>query len=43
MAKFTPDPTKEEIDALIREVEKSRRRQRDRVRLAVNPERNYCE
>ena len=34
---ITPDPTKEEIDALIREVEKSRRR-RDRIKFAVNPE-----
>ena len=40
MAKYTPDPTKEEIDALIREVERSRRR-RDTVRTAVNPKHNY--
>ena len=35
---ITPDPTKEEIDALIREVEKSRRRHRERIKFAVNPE-----
>ena len=36
---YTENPTKKEIDALEREIEKSRRRQR--VRTAVNPERIY--
>ena len=38
---YTPDPTKEEIDALIREVEKSRRRHRERIKFAVNPKYDY--
>lgn len=36
---ITPNPTKEEIDALVREVEESR--QKRMVRTAVNPEREY--
>ena len=39
---ITPDPTPQEIDALIREVERNRRR-RDRIRTAVNPEREYTQ
>ena len=35
---MTPNPTKEEIDALEREIQKKRNR---RVRTAVNPERQY--
>ena len=36
---MTPNPTKEEIEALEREIEKSRKH---RVRTAVNPERSYA-
>ena len=36
---MTPNPTKEEIDALEREIKKKRNR---RVRTAVNPEREYA-
>ena len=36
---MTPNPTKEEIDALEREIQKKRNR---RVRTAVNPERQYA-
>ena len=39
---LTPNPTKEEIEALIREVERNRRH-RDRIRTAVNPEREYTQ
>ena len=35
---MTPNPTKEEIDALEREIQKKRKRA---VRTAVNPERQY--
>ena len=36
---YTPDPTREEIEALEREIHKVRNR---RVRTAVNPERQYA-
>ena len=36
---MTPNPTKEEIDALEREIQKKRKRA---VRTAVNPEREYA-
>ena len=36
---MTPNPTKEEIDALEREIEKSRKALH--VRTAVNPQRGY--
>ena len=36
---MTPNPTKEEIEALEREIQKKRNR---RVRTAVNPERQYA-
>ena len=36
---MTTNPTKEEIDALEREIQKKRNR---RVRTAVNPERQYA-
>ena len=36
---MTPNPTKEEIDALEREIHKKRKRA---VRTAVNPERSYA-
>ena len=36
---MTPNPTKEEIDALEREIQKKRKRA---VRTAVNPERQYA-
>ena len=36
---MTPNPTKEEIDALEREVEQSRQLS---VRTAVNPRHNYA-
>lgn len=36
---MTPNPTREEIDALIRDIEKSRKRRK--VRTAVNPSREY--
>ena len=36
---MTPNPTKEEIDALEREIEKSRKH---RVRTAVNPKHSYA-
>lgn len=36
---MTPNPTKEEIDALEREIRKVRKQ---RVRRAVNPERQYA-
>ena len=35
---YTTDPTREEIEALEREIQKKRNR---RVRTAVNPERQY--
>ena len=35
---MTPNPTKEEIDALEREIQQKRNR---RVRTAVNPSRQY--
>ena len=35
---MTPNPTKEEIDALEREIQQKRKRA---VRTAVNPSRNY--
>ena len=38
---ITPNPTKEEIDALVREVEENRRKRR--IRMAVNPEREYMQ
>ena len=34
---MTPNPTKEEIDALEREVQKQRKERELRVRHAVNP------
>jgi hypothetical protein len=34
---MTPNPTKEEIDALEREVQKARKERERRVRHAVNP------
>lgn len=34
---MTPNPTKEEIDALEREVQKTRKERERRVRHAVNP------
>lgn len=36
---MTPNPTKDEIDALEREIEKNRKR---RIRCAVNPLRQYA-
>jgi len=36
---MTPNPTKEEIEALEREIHKKRKRD---VRRAVNPERQYA-
>ena len=36
---YTPDPTREEIEALEREIHKVRKQ---RVRRAVNPERQYA-
>ena len=36
---MTPNPTKEEIEALEREIQKKRKRA---VRTAVNPERQYA-
>ena len=36
---YTPNPTKEEIDALEREIQQKRKRA---VRTAVNPERQYA-
>ena len=36
---MTPNPTKEEIDALEREIEKSRKH---RVRTEVNPKHSYA-
>ena len=36
---MTPNPTKEEIEALEREIQKKRKRA---VRTAVNPEREYA-
>ena len=35
---MTPNPTKEEIDALEREIQQVRKR---RIRKAVNPKRSY--
>ena len=37
---MTPNPTKEEIDALVRDIEKNRRKRK--VRFAVNPQRHYA-
>jgi len=34
---MTPNPTKEEIDALEREVQEQREKQAKRVKRAVNP------
>jgi hypothetical protein len=36
---MTPNPTKEEIDALEREVQKARKERESRVHRAVNPAR----
>ena len=34
---MTPNPTKEEIDALEREIQQQRKKRESRVRRAVNP------
>jgi len=34
---MTPNPTKEEIDALEREIQQSRKQRESRVHRAVNP------
>lgn len=34
---MTPNPTKEEIDALEREIQQQRKKRESRVRHAVNP------
>ena len=39
---MTPNPTKEEIDALEREVQKQRKERERRVRTAVNPKHSYA-
>ena len=36
---MTPNPTKEEIDALEREIQQQRKKRESRVHRAVNPER----
>ena len=36
---MTPNPTKEEIDALEREIQQQRKKRERRVRRAVNPAR----
>ena len=36
---MTPNPTKEEIDALEREIQQQRKKRERRVRHAVNPTR----
>ena len=36
---MTPNPTKEEIDALEQELQEQREKQAKRVRRAVNPQR----
>ena len=38
---MTPNPTKEEIDALEREIQKQQKQHPRRVRRAVNPERGF--
>ena len=38
---MTPNPTKEEIDALEREIQKQQKQRNRRVRRAVNPERGF--
>ena len=38
---MTPNPTKEEIDTLEREIQKQQKQRNRRVRTAVNPERQY--
>ena len=34
---YTPDPTREEIDALEREIQQQRKQRESRVHRAVNP------
>ena len=38
---MTPNPTKEEIDALEREIQQQQKQRNRRVRRAVNPERGF--
>ena len=38
---MTPNPTKEEIDALEREIQQQQKQRSRRVRRAVNPERGF--
>ena len=39
---MTPNPTKEEIDALEREIQQQRKKRESRVRRAVNPKHSYA-
>ena len=39
---MTPNPTKEEIDALEREIHQQEKKRKRAVRTAVNPERQYA-
>jgi hypothetical protein len=38
---MTPNPTKEEIDALEREIHQQQKKRERRVRHAVNPQRGF--
>ena len=38
---MTPNPTREEIEALEREIQQQQKKRERRVRRAVNPERGY--
>ena len=38
---MTPNPTKEEIEAIEREIQKQQKQSNRRVRRAVNPERGF--
>ena len=39
---MTPNPTKEEIDALEREIQQQRKMRKSRVHRAVNPKHSYA-
>ena len=38
---MTPNPTKEEIDALEREIHQQHKKRERRVKMAVNPQRGF--
>ena len=38
---MTPNPTKEEIDALERDIQEQKQKSREHIHRAVNPERHF--